>query len=190
MSLEALRAISLVAGVLGVVTGTALTVSPGRLLRPGGRGRRWLIETDLVALLDRRRSIERPLYRHHRAFGAAVIVAAGASLAVLWRFGAYPAVLKAFAGVLGAWGAFALVFTAWVSAVFALGIGIFLLVRPSALKGLETVANRWFDPLSHAWQAGNSDGYDFIGRWVQRSPRVVGLLLFVAGLLCLDAFPN
>jgi hypothetical protein len=57
--------------------------------------------------------------------------------------------------------------------------GIVLFVRPSALKGVETQANRWFDP------ARASPANAAIGRFVVRAPRLTGLLFLTAGVVCL-----
>ena len=185
MSLEALRVICLVAGVLGVVTGAGLVISPGGALGEGSRWRRWLLEIDLVALLDRRRSIERPLYRHHRAFGAGVVAGTVAWLVALWGLSDHPALVSALTGTLGAWGARVLILTLWAFAAFALGIGLFVLIRPSAIKGLEAAANRWLEPFRTASRPGDAAWVEFIGWWVLRAPRLSGVLLLAAGLGCL-----
>lgn len=188
MLVETLTAIRVVAGAVGVAAGVALLLMPAGALRERIRLRRWMLEIDLAALLDRRRPIERSLYRHHRAFGALVIAGALASIAALLRFG--DQAVPALGPPLGQPGVLALSLGAWVSALFAFVIGVFLLIRPSALKGLEAAANRWIEPFPPVGQAGVPAGYDFIGRLVQRFPRLVGALLLVAGLLCLDAFPR
>ena len=107
--------------------------------------RSWLPEIDLIALLDRRQTIERPLYRYHYAFGAVVIVGAMALLVTLWALHDHRLMTDVLPGILGAWGFRAAFLTSWALAVFALGIGVCLLIRPSALKGFETAANRWIE---------------------------------------------
>jgi hypothetical protein len=180
MSAQTLAAICGIAGALALAAGAGLLMVAGRTLRERTWLRRWLLEIDLIALLDRRRSIERPLYRHHYAFGAVVIVGAVASLVTLWEFRDHPLVTGVLPGILGAWGGSAVILTSWALAVFALGIGVFLLIRPSALKGFETAANRWIE-------SSPADGNDVITRLVLRAPRLTGLLLLAAGLGCLLA---
>lgn len=63
MSAQTLTAISGIAEALGLAAGAGLLTVTGRTPRERTWLRRWLLEIDLVALLDRRRSIERPLYR-------------------------------------------------------------------------------------------------------------------------------
>jgi hypothetical protein len=77
--------------------------------------------------------------------------------------------------------------TSWALALFALGIGVFLLVRPSALKGLETAANRWIEPFPSSTKA-TVPAETGINRLILRAPRFSGLLLLAAGLACLLAF--
>ncbi|HEV8443904.1 MAG TPA: hypothetical protein VGQ27_10520, partial [Steroidobacteraceae bacterium] len=163
-----------IAGALGVAAGAGLLIVSGRMLRERTWRWRWLFEIDLIAVLDRRRAIERPIYRHHRAFGAAVIAGAVVLLVILWGLRDHPLVTDVLPGILGNWGAGAVILTSWALAVFALGIGMFLLIRPSALKGFETAANRWIESFP---SAGKPGGARFITRCVLRAPRLTALLL-------------
>jgi len=188
MMAEALNAFRVAGGALGVLAGLALLVTPRAALREPTRLRTWLLEIDFAALLDRRRSVERFLYRHHRAFGAMVIAGALGCIAALLRLGAWT--IPALAPAAGQIGVVAMAFVAWTLALFALVIGVIVLIRPSALKQIETAANRWIDPFPWTEHQDVSNRYDIVGRFVQRFPRLAGALLFAAGLLCLDAFPK
>ena len=187
MSAQTLAVICGIAGALGVAAGAGLLIVPGRTLRGRTALRRWLLEIDLIALLDRRQAIERPLYRHHYAFGAAVIVGAVASLVTLWNLRDYRLVTGLLPEFLGAGGVGAVILTSWALAVFALGIGLFLLIRPSALKEFETAANRWIEPFPSSTKdtVPTETG---INRLILRAPRFTALLLLAAGLACLLAF--
>ncbi len=182
MTPQALAAICWIVGALGVAAGVGLLLVPTRTLRERTRIRRWLLEIDLLALLDRRQTIEPPLYRYHRRFGAAVILGAVAWLATLWGLGDQPLLTAQLADTLGRRWLRAVILSSWALAVFALGIGVFVLIRPSLLKGLETVANRWFEPFPPANQRVFPAEEELIGRAVLRAPRLVGLLLLAAGL--------
>jgi hypothetical protein len=185
--MQTLAAICGIAGALGLVAGAGMLIVLGRTQHERAALRRWLFEIDLVALLDRRQSIERPLYRHHRAFGAATTAGAVASLATLWELRDHPLVGELLTEILGARGDEAVIVTSWALAVFALGIGVFLLIRPSALKRFETEANRWIEPFpsSHKDTVPTETG---INRLILRAPRFTALLLFAAGMACLLAF--
>jgi hypothetical protein len=185
--MQTLAEICGIAGALGIFAGAGLLIAGGRTLREGTWLRRWLLEIDLIALLDRRRSIERPLYRHHRAFGAVVLAGAIASLATLWELHDYPLLTGVLPAMLGIWGVEAVILTSWAFAVFALCIGGFLLARPSALKGFETAANRWIESFPSSTKAA-VPAETSINRLILRAPRFTGLLLLAAGLVCLLAF--
>jgi len=173
---ETLKWINLTAGALGIATGALLLLAPGAL-REGSRWRRWLLDVDLAALLDARRAIERPLYRHHRVFGAAVIAGALAWFATLWTLRDRFPVPGEYAGTV--------TLALCTLAAFALGIGVFLLIRPSALKGLEAAANRWIETFpSGGWRDAPAGYYQLFKRVVLRAPRFTGLLLLTAGLGC------
>jgi hypothetical protein len=181
---EILTAASAIAGVLDVAVGAVLLLAPG-VLRAGGRGRRWLLELDLIALLDSRLTIERPLYRHHRVFGAVVIAGALSCFAVLWALQRQSALAGALFGSAGTWGGWAAILAAWALAAFALGIGVFALIRPSALKKIEAAANRWIEPIPSTGRPEAPAGYGVISRFVLRMPRLTGLLLLASGLGCI-----
>ena len=176
MVAETLIWISSTAGALGIAAGALLLLAAGAL-RKGSRWRRWLLDVDLAALLDARRAIEQPLYRHHRVFGAAVIAGALAWFATLWTLRDRLPVPREFAGTMTLAGC--------TLAAFALGVGVFLVIRPSALKGLEAVANRWIEPFpSGGRRNAPAAYYEFIKQLVLRAPRFTGLLLLTAGLGC------
>ena len=188
MSAQTFAVLEVVAGVLGVAFGAGLLIVAGRAMRERTWLWRWLFDIDLVALLDRRKAIERTLYRHHYALGSAVIVGAVVLLAALWQLRDHPLVTGVLPGILGTWGAGAVILTSWGLTVFALCIGAFLLVRPSALKGIEAAANRWIDLFPSARDRGVSAGEKFVTRIVLRAPRLTALALIAAGFSCLLAF--
>ena len=175
MVAQTLAWISSTAGAFGIVAGAFLLVAPGAL-HEGSRWRHWLLEADLAAVLDARRAIERPLYRHHRVFGAAVIAGALAWFATLWTLRDRFPVPGEYAGTV--------TLALCTLAAFALGIGVFLLIRPSALKRFEATANRWIEPLPSSGKGDASASYAVINRLVVRAPRFTGLLLLTAGLGC------
>ena len=186
MSAHTLTAICGIAGVLGLAAGAGLLIMAGRAQYERTSLWRWLLEIDLIALLDRRHSIERPIYRHHRAIGATVIAGAVASLVTLSEFSNHPWVTGLLQGILGIWGAWAVILTSWALAVFTLGIGVFLLIRPSALKRIETAANRWIKPFPSSTKTIVRAERSINGL-ILRAPRFTGLLLIAASLACLLA---
>ena len=188
MSPQVLVVICGIAGALGVAAGAGLLIVPDRVLRESTGLRRWLFEIDLVALLDRRRTIERTLYRHHYAFGTTVIVGAVALFVTLWELRDHSLLTDALPRFIGTSGVRVAILASWTLALFALGIGVFLLVRPSALKGVEAVANYWIEPFPSTGKRSNPAAENFITLLVLRAPRLTALALMAAGLACLLTF--
>lgn len=114
------------------------------LLRPaagpgGGRG-----QPAARARLTAPRWIERRIYRHHRVAGG--VLAGLAWLVLGWlQFGLdRAAVLAALGGGMPATVALPVaVFVIWLGSLAGLVAGVLMLLRPSALKPVEAVANRW-----------------------------------------------
>lgn len=123
----------------------------------------------LRLVLDRSWWVERYIYRHHLAFGAAIIAGALAFLALLARYHGvggeithWPAFRGAQLMLLGR-------LAAWLFAALALVIGVIVVVRPSVLKTIEAISNRWVEPSPTALLP----------------PRLLGILLLAAGIACL-----
>jgi hypothetical protein len=187
VSAEAFGLIHMVAGVTSLLVGITLMIAPKRMLRERTGLRRWLLEVDLVALLDRRRGIERPLYRHHSIFGATVFIGGIALLFASWELEFHPWLMNRLSGILGAWGLHALVVTSWMSAISLIVIGAILLIRPSALKPVENAANRWIELFPRAAASSASHRQTSIIRMVEQSPRLVATVLLIGGLAALLA---
>lgn len=73
----------------------------------------------------------------------------------------------------------------WLFGTFALIIATVVFTRPSALKGLESVVNRWISPPRSFRGLGRElQGPD---RWVARHPRAWGALIAIGSAMCLLA---
>ncbi len=179
-------AIMLIAGTLGMAIGAGLLAIPETMLRAHTPLRRWLFDTDFVARLNHYQPVERLIYRHHRAFGAVVVVGALAGfMSLLWLYD-HPLTTEALTRTLGFWGARAVILSGWTLAFFALAVGLLLLIRPSALKGFESAVNRWIEPFPPSRNSTVLAGKG-INRLILRAPRLFGLLLLAAGITCLLA---
>ena len=173
-------AIALV-GVVAVLAAAALLFSPGRSPLRGSRLRHFLLEADMTSLFDRRFTIERRVYRRHRIFGLLVVVGAIAGLGLIWAIRTQQALVMTLLDAMGPFGLRVLALVGAVLGLMVLLAGAVLFLRPSALKGVEAQANRWFDPVA----ASTSNAS--VGRLVARAPRATGLFLLAAGVICLAA---
>jgi hypothetical protein len=124
-----------------------------------------LQDRKLWEVLERPQRVERFIYRHHRLFGG--IIVAGAMVMLAFLVGGH-----GLAGTV-AWRASSAsqmaLMAVWALAAFALIIGIFIGIRPSALKGFEAIANRWIQLFPA----------------IPLTSRQIGVLLLIAGIACL-----
>jgi hypothetical protein len=177
-----LNDILVISGTTGLVAGAGLLLMPERAFGEQSRWREWLLERDLTALLNRYQRIEKPLYRHHRLVGAALTAGALTLLYLLGKLQGYLFATNAWDHILGV--RLAMLF-AWMLGFLALIIGIFFLIRPSTLKGVENLSNRWIGPPPSTFQ--QAEPAKGINHLILRFPRHTGILLLLAGFTCLGA---
>ena len=179
--MQSLNIILVISGTFGVVAGAGLLLMPERMLREHNPLRQWLLERDLAALLNRYQRLEPSFYRHHHILGAAVIIGALALLALLGKLHSHVFAASAWSSILGVRLA---MLSGWTLAILALIIGLYLVIRPSALKGIEAIANRWIEPFPANTRVGMPADKG-INRLILRAPRRTGMLLLLAGIACL-----
>ena len=128
-------------------------------------------------------TLDRFFYRHHKAYGMAVLFLSAILLS--WLAFADPAARWSLL-VSQEWEPFgsimieAGVILFWVLGLVSVVIGTIMLVRPSALKGVETWGNRWIDvggPTSRLQRE-----YRVVDAWLERYPRLWGGTVFCASL--------
>ena len=132
---------------LALVFGFFALIAPRRARWLADVLNRWISVERVIAPLDSPHRIDRIFYRHHRSLGILMVFGAGYVLFTLPTAfqpeaiatgmnmdiieNLLTAVLEGVRLLFG------------LGCVFALIIGVFMLVRPSSLKGLEAWANRW-----------------------------------------------
>jgi len=137
----------LVGAAIGMVFGILLIFDSKRAFRIGDRLNGWVSTRAALRPLEESRDIGRPLYRMHRLVGGLICIGALYSLVVLGSTYGESAIMKALSGLGQArW------FSSWVSEslrmillagnIAALLFGLVFVVRPSALRSLETWGNR------------------------------------------------
>lgn len=126
---------------VSLLVGIALMIRPGKVLRLNQELDKWFATHKLEAALNKPRETERYIYGNHRLTGAALLLAA---LYVLYAFVAgymRPALLLDLR--MDGWLASTMLWLLAAGGIAAAAIGVLLLIRPAALKGLEAWANRW-----------------------------------------------
>lgn len=176
-------------GIAGLAVGVALVLRPDWLLHASKVGGIWIATRKVTSVLERVFKIDYWLYRHHRAGGALLLVGAiflmyfftarFDKLPILMSFSIRYAFPPAFTEVL----VDSAVFSMLLGAAFALIVSLFLLIRPSLLKGFEQGANQWVSlrraikPLERL--RNDMDEYTF------QNAQMTGVLLLVASLYVL-----
>ena len=175
-----------VSGVLGVFAGLALLLMPRQLLAESTWLRGWLFEYSVSAFFNRYHAVEKLAYRHHRPIGVVMTIGAIIMLTPLLGLYDHPEVILAMNRTLGFLGTYAVILASWMLSIFALVIGLLLLIRPSALKDFEMAANRWIE-LFPSTPISDKLANRGLNRLVLCAPRPIGLLLLISGLGCLLA---
>lgn len=177
------------ASVAGLLTGATLVLSPSWLLHASKRANRWISTRQIDRMLEQVIRVDHWFYRHHRVSGSLLL--AGAlfliyfftmrmdKTSILGGLSKTFVVSPAFTAAL----LDATVLSILLGAVFALLVSLFLLSRPSMLRGFEQEANkkvslrRALKPLAI--------GRMGVEEYVFHNVRLAGALLLLASLYIL-----
>jgi hypothetical protein len=145
---RALAIFLLIGALTGVVVSLLLIFKPNLIERVNSVANRWVSMRHVSQWADRTVSIERWCYRHHRPLGLFTLLGAGYMLVYFGlQFDRAAAVRslsvylpnKLLLDMLLQ----AMMLIALIGAAVALVTGLFMWLRPSSLKGVETTANQW-----------------------------------------------
>lgn len=133
------------------------------------------------------RQTERFFYRHHRVTGIFISVLAAVFLWMYLVAGEGSRIAQWLGQQVGgellaAWGSGIGGFLVVVNGL-AIVFGIVMAVRPSALKGMESVANRWMS--TRRMTKSLDSEHDPLGRFAMQHPRVFGTIVLVGSLFVL-----
>lgn len=168
---------------LTFLTGLLMLLVPGWLLRMSEKVNLWIDTSVWFRKLDEQQHFERLFYRHHVLMGLLIVAGSLYSLWFIWRLqgGELAALLPVMANpVLQEIVQVSLACFLLAGNLFALLVGLVVLLRPSLLKGLEAWANRW---VASDQALGRLDRQvDVAERMVPGHPRLFGLLVVVGSL--------
>lgn len=173
---------------IALLTGLAVAIRPELLDRFQRTSDQRFSMRRATRSLDIPRNIDRWFYRHHRLYGAAVVVLAAAVLSFLafgqsqaaWR-SLFPAEWRGVGEILIDTARVVL----WILGLFSLAVGTVVFVRPSALKSVESRANRWLTPRRAL--RGLEREVHGPEDWVRRHPRRWGVAIALVSAICLLA---
>jgi hypothetical protein len=168
-----------IGSVLAVLIGAGLLFAPTHVERINRFFAQWIDTRNIGLEMDRPRSTERYIYRHHRVAGTLVFVG---SVFVIYRFLLAPA--RERMALLAAPDMFGLldpgIAFLVIGNVLAALVGVIVFFRPSMLREFEGVANQWIS-TERVTRFFNHPQVSF-DRFVLRYPQLVGAVLIVAGL--------
>ncbi|MGQ0651577.1 MAG: hypothetical protein ACT4P4_04785 [Betaproteobacteria bacterium] len=176
--------VALFGGLLGLAMGLLLLLRPQTAFRISEVMNRWISTRQAMRPLDNPISVERAIYRSHRLIGLLLLAGALFTLYVLLVRLQGPELVwimrRFFGAPVALWLANSVRAFFVVVNVAAALIALAMIVRPSALKGLEAWANRQYSGrrAMRAWEIPRQ-GIDPL---VQAHPRLMGAVLLVAGL--------
>ncbi|MDD5180681.1 MAG: hypothetical protein PHT15_05415 [Gallionellaceae bacterium] len=187
--LRSLLLFLMLGSVAGLFAGMALIMRPDWLSRVNKHASRWMSTRQFERPLERTVKLDHWFYRHHRTSGILILAGAVYTLYFFTAILDKPSILAGLsrkfpippaliASLLDA-----LVLSCVLGAAFALIISLFLLIRPSLLRGFEQGANRVLS-LRHALKPLEiqRSGVD---EYVLHNVRLAGMLLLFGSLYAL-----
>lgn len=143
---EFLISVSFWTGALMLLIGLFILVSPDLFIRTGNKLNRWVSTEAFFNKLDAPKNTERFFYRHHVSCGLLFVFGAMYIFYTFaFAFDASKQTISFFSSdVINDWLISSLVFLNIIFSVVIFVVGLFVMLRPSALKNIETIANHWF----------------------------------------------
>ena len=171
--------------LFALLLGLLFILAPEKANRFSQRNSRWLSLRRTTRPLEVSHSVDRILYHHHRLVGLFIVLS---SAYILYRLGFdYQHGLAVTAltpsgtpGTTISWLLESLLWFITPAAILFLFIGAAIAIKPSSLKGLEVLTNRWIS-TRRAMQPIEKP-YLSIDHWVVHHPRLFGSILCLAAL--------
>ena len=171
----------LVGAAVALIAGILLVFDSQRAFRISDWLNQWMSTRTVLRPLEEHRSIAKPLYRMHRLAGMLICAGALYALFVLGTAKGEAAITKSLSTLgparFAAWLSESLRYILLAGNFVALLFGLVFIVRPSALKRLETWADRNFSgrkstkPLEQMHRQAD--------QFVRGHPRIVGVLVIL-----------
>ncbi len=175
--------------ILVLIVGFLLLLLPSMFIEQSGKFNAWIDTDKYFNFVNRTHTTERKFYKYSRYIAACMLVLCLYILYTLTIVISDEDVARLigisfFSSMINEWLAEALRYILICFNVVALFLSIVLLIRPSAIKGLEAVANTWFKSDS-ALQALDQS-YDVAEKTMTPLKlRIIGMLVIITCLYIL-----
>lgn len=168
-------------GILLVPLGLALVVIPHKVMTLSNSLNRWVSTKEFFEFVNKPRYQEALIYRHHRKFGATIVIC---SLISIYMLVFYAGIEATVGGVerlaeteFGRWLLQSLYYILIVLCAVTAVIGLVVFVRPSLLKSLEAWGNRWIG--TQEFLESLDDVHDIPTNVLPGKPRLFGVFVLL-----------
>ena len=170
--------------VLISLCGVVFIINPKILTKYSKNLNRWISTTDFFNLLDKPRHMERRIYHYHRLFGFFITLGATYSLFIFIFDMNTQEIMNALPVIINAsiseWIYEIVYYLLIIANGLALIAGIIILIRPSLLKGLEALANKWV--ASDKYIKSFDRTHSIPEHILPGNVRLFGLMVFIGGV--------
>jgi len=179
----------MIGSIVGVFAGAALVLRPAWLLYMSSHANRWIAMPPIASLLDQVIKVDRWFYRHHKASGISLLTGAVLLIYFITAHFDKARILISLAKTYTLPPEFtavlldSVVLSILLGAAGTLIISLFLLIRPSMLRGFEQGANQWFS-LSHGLKPFEVSRVG-VDEYVFQNVQMTGVLLLFGSLYTL-----
>lgn len=175
--------------IVGLLIGASLILRPSWMMHTNRHANRWIATRQMDRMLEQAIKIDRWFYRHHHASGGMLL---GGACFLIYFFTVRFDRIATLAGISSMYTLTpavasvlldALVLSILLGAAFTSIISMFLLVRPSMLRGFEHGANQWLS-LRRAIKPLETVRHG-VDDYVFRNAQLAGALLLLGSLYVL-----
>jgi len=173
-----------VIGVLLIPVGMGFMLIPEKIFKVAIKLNRWIATDHLFHRLNAPIYKERFFYRHHRVFGALVIIASTLCLYMLTFYIGIDSVtdnlVKLAESEFEKWLFVILYYLLIAAIILAIIFGTIMTIRPSTLKSFEAWGNHWVDTEESLKMLDKKQ--DLPDRILPGNPRIFGLVVTLAAI--------
>jgi len=175
-----------VLGVLLLPLGLSFLFVPEKILRLAEKLNTWIHTGHIFDSLDKPRYQERLVYRYHHVFGIMVMFFTSVCVYMMYFYTDVTILLEQLSLMMdtefGKWLIVSLFYILLAANISAFIIGLIILIRPSALKSLENIANHWIDSEEKLKILDSTR--DLPKSVFPGNPRIFGTLILI-GAICI-----
>lgn len=177
----------IVFSVVALIVGVMLLVAPQKLARLRQISDQWMTPRKPLKSIEIPRESDPFFYRNHKWVGAMAIVLPVITLYLLLYSVAeqlpQSSVTREEHYLFWQWLFESAILFLWITNIFAFAVGVAIFFRPSLLKRVESISNRWLSTRQGLRRLDQS--YSQLDEWMLKRSRWTGLFLILGALYIL-----